>query len=46
MKRASEVPPVVVSFGVRPGDLVHRACHGLDQRTGLGEEHVAGAGEA
>ena len=27
------------------GDLVRGICHGLDQPPGLGQEHVAGAGE-
>jgi len=38
MKRASEVPPVVESSGLRPVTLRDRAHHEIDERPRLGEE--------
>ena len=40
MKRASDVPPVVESFGFRPVTSVIALADHLDERPGRGEEHV------
>ena len=40
MKRASEVPPEVDSFGVRRSTAVNGCGHHVGERAGLGDEHV------
>ena len=40
MKRASEVPPVVESFGLASAHLIDRATHEVDKRTRLKQEGI------
>ena len=40
MKRASEVPPVVDSFGLRPVTSLIAPADEIDERAGLGQEDV------